>query len=141
MSRAGGGARGTPPVLATLAALIALAGCATATPPFRTADGSVDPRSIAEETRLEVILGRHDQRTSSELAARYLETLRAPAKRLVWLERSAHNVPFEEPEAFRAAVLDAIAPRARPSSHSNDSPRAARRARIPLLRPGVSSRS
>lgn len=54
------------------------------------------------------ILGRHDRRTSSDLAARYLDALQAPFKRLVWLERSAHNAPFEEPEAFRAAVLDAI---------------------------------
>lgn len=53
--------------------------------------------------------GRHDQRTSSQLAARYLDALRAPVKRLVWLEQSAHNAPFEEPERFRAAVLEAVA--------------------------------
>ncbi|WP_300781101.1 alpha/beta fold hydrolase [Enhydrobacter sp.] len=54
------------------------------------------------------VLGRFDQRTSSPLAVAYLEALRAPSKRLIWLENSAHNGPFEEPAAFRAAVIDAI---------------------------------
>jgi pimeloyl-ACP methyl ester carboxylesterase len=54
------------------------------------------------------VLGRFDERTWSHLAAAYLEALRAPSKRLVWLENSAHNGPFEEPAAFRAAVVDAI---------------------------------
>ena len=54
------------------------------------------------------VLGRFDQRTSSLLAVAYLEALRAPSKRLIWLENSAHNGPFEEPAAFRAAVIHAI---------------------------------
>jgi pimeloyl-ACP methyl ester carboxylesterase len=54
------------------------------------------------------VLGRFDERTWSHLAAAYLEALRAPSKRLVWLENSAHNGPFEEPAAFREAVVDAI---------------------------------
>ena len=54
------------------------------------------------------VLGRFDQRTWSPLAVVYLEALRAPSKRLIWLENSAHNGPFEEPGAFRAAVIDAI---------------------------------
>jgi pimeloyl-ACP methyl ester carboxylesterase len=50
-------------------------------------------------------LGRHDRQVDARLAARYFETLEAPCKRLVWFESSAHNVPFEEPEAFQRAVL------------------------------------
>ncbi len=53
------------------------------------------------------ILGRFDQRTWAPLAARYLEELQAPQKHLIWLERSAHNGPFEEPQAFRRAVIAA----------------------------------
>ena len=44
------------------------------------------------------LLGRHDRHIEAGLAARYLESLRAPSKKLIWFERSAHNVPFEEPE-------------------------------------------
>jgi pimeloyl-ACP methyl ester carboxylesterase len=29
----------------------------------------------------------------------------APVKRLVWFEKSAHNVPFEEPRLFNATVV------------------------------------
>jgi pimeloyl-ACP methyl ester carboxylesterase len=54
------------------------------------------------------VLGRYDQRTWSPYAAAYLEKLEAPQKKLVWLENSAHNGPFEEPESFRRAVLAAI---------------------------------
>jgi len=32
-------------------------------------------------------------------------TLCAPLKRLVWFEKSAHNVPFEEPHLFNATVV------------------------------------
>lgn len=32
--------------------------------------------------------------------------MHAPSKKLIWFERSAHNVPFEEPERFDATLLD-----------------------------------
>src|SRR5215831_17955017 len=41
-------------------------------------------------------LGRYDRHTDGKLAATYFATLCAPVKRLVWFEKSAHNVPFEE---------------------------------------------
>jgi proline iminopeptidase len=53
-------------------------------------------------------LGRHDHHIDAAVAAGYFESLRAPAKRLRWFEHSAHNVPFEEPDAFVAAVADAL---------------------------------
>jgi proline iminopeptidase len=54
------------------------------------------------------LLGRHDRHVDAALAARYLESLRAPSKQLIWFEGSAHNVPFEEPERFNETVLDAV---------------------------------
>jgi pimeloyl-ACP methyl ester carboxylesterase len=54
------------------------------------------------------VLGRYDQRTWSPYAAAYLEKLQAPRKQLIWLENSAHNGPFEEPDSFRRAVLTTI---------------------------------
>jgi pimeloyl-ACP methyl ester carboxylesterase len=41
-------------------------------------------------------------------AAGYLEKLRAPAKRVVWFENSAHNVPFEEPDRFNTKVVEEL---------------------------------
>lgn len=55
------------------------------------------------------MLGRHDRQVDSRLAEAYFHKLSAPAKRLLWFEHSAHNVPFEEPARFNAAVPRALA--------------------------------
>jgi proline iminopeptidase len=67
------------------------------------------PRS-APSVAIPVIfmLGRHDRQADSRLAADYFAALAAPHKELIWFERSAHNVPFEEPAAFNAAVVAAL---------------------------------
>jgi pimeloyl-ACP methyl ester carboxylesterase len=53
-------------------------------------------------------LGRYDRHVEATLAATYFETLRAPLKRLIWFENSAHNVPFEEPDLFNANVMSTL---------------------------------
>ncbi len=55
--------------------------------------------------RVHFLLGRYDRQVDSRLAAAYFEQLQAPRKTLVWFENSAHNVPFEEPDAFNATVV------------------------------------
>jgi len=45
-------------------------------------------------------LGRHDGSTIPEIGERWLRGLDAPAKKLVWFERSGHAPAFEEPEKF-----------------------------------------
>jgi pimeloyl-ACP methyl ester carboxylesterase len=50
--------------------------------------------------------GRHDYTTPSELVKEYLGRLKAPLKRMVWFERSAHFPFFSESEKF---VQEAIA--------------------------------
>jgi pimeloyl-ACP methyl ester carboxylesterase len=72
---------------------------------------SLDLRRSVPEVAVPVffLLGRHDRHVEAKLAARYFEALQAPVKRLIWLEDSAHNPPFEEPEAFDAAVVSALA--------------------------------
>lgn len=52
--------------------------------------------------------GRHDYVTPSELAASYLDELSAPAKQLIWFERSAHFPFFEQPTAFSRALIDRV---------------------------------
>jgi pimeloyl-ACP methyl ester carboxylesterase len=59
------------------------------------------------------LLGRHDGVVPAPLSAEYAAALRAPALRLAWFGNSAHNPPFEEPEAFVAAVLRAVEDAAR----------------------------
>jgi pimeloyl-ACP methyl ester carboxylesterase len=54
------------------------------------------------------VLGRHDRHVDAALAEAYLERLAAPSRQLFWFERSAHNVPFEEPERFEATVRGAL---------------------------------
>src|SRR5262249_23551365 len=50
-------------------------------------------------------VGRYDRHVNATLAASYFETLQAPVKRLLWFEKSAHNIPFEEPDLFNAIVV------------------------------------
>src|SRR5262249_34108724 len=51
------------------------------------------------------LLARHDHHVDARIAAAYLLRLNAPVKRVVWFEKSAHNVPFEEPGLFEATTL------------------------------------
>lgn len=50
-------------------------------------------------------LGRHDYNAPSRLAAEYLQRLRAPYKRVVWFEQSAHFPFYEEKQKFVAEML------------------------------------
>lgn len=55
------------------------------------------------------MLGRLDRQCPSNVAASWIDGLAAPSKTLPWFERSAHNAPFEEPQAFNTAVLKQLA--------------------------------
>ena len=56
------------------------------------------------------LLGRYDWHVPAVLAAHYFATIRAPCKRLVWFEASAHNPPFEEPETFNRLLIEEVLP-------------------------------
>jgi pimeloyl-ACP methyl ester carboxylesterase len=53
--------------------------------------------------------GRHDYTVPWELSERYFEKIRAPLKRLVWFERSAHFPFFEEPLRFAEEMRKVLA--------------------------------
>lgn len=55
-------------------------------------------------------IGRHDCLVSAEISAAYFETLRAPSKKLIWFENSAHVPPVEEPEKFNMAMVEWVRP-------------------------------
>ena len=55
-----------------------------------------------------LFLGRYDRHLDAMISASYFANLRAPSKRHVWFEHSAHNVPFEDPARFNVAVVSEI---------------------------------
>ena len=71
-------------------------------PEVRTLD--VPARVPAVSVPVAFLLGRHDRQCPSELSLDYFERLECPAKEAFWFERSAHNPPFEEPDAFNLIV-------------------------------------
>jgi len=52
---------------------------------------ALDPRSINKLT-IPLILfeGRHDRTVNSEVAAAWFDRVKAPEKRMIWLEHSGH---------------------------------------------------
>lgn len=50
-------------------------------------------------------LGRHDYTTPFVLAEEFFGSLRAPYKKLIWFEQSAHTPDLDEPEKFQHEVL------------------------------------
>lgn len=63
---------------------------------------SLDLRRSVPSVRVPVVfmLGRYDRQLDARIAADYFEKLKARRKSLIWFERSAHNIPFEQPDAF-----------------------------------------
>jgi len=61
-------------------------------------------------TPLILLLGRHDINVSSAVAAEWFRTVRAPAKTLVWFERSGHHVTSEEPGKLLTTLVSVARP-------------------------------
>lgn len=57
-----------------------------------------------------LLLGRHDRNVSSDVAAEWLATVKAPSKQLVWFERSGHHVTSEEPGKLLNTLVTAVRP-------------------------------
>ncbi|GEL72407.1 proline iminopeptidase [Myxococcus virescens] len=62
------------------------------------------------KTPLLLFLGRHDRNVSATVAAEWFAGVKAPSKRLVWFEQSAHEMMAEEP----GKVLLSLVRHARP---------------------------
>ncbi|HNP36068.1 MAG TPA: hypothetical protein PKK10_09465 [Woeseiaceae bacterium] len=56
------------------------------------------------------LLGRHDWHVPAVVSACYFRAIRAPYKRLIWFEESAHNPPFQEPGKFERVLIDQVLP-------------------------------
>lgn len=72
---------------------------------------SVDFTSVREfPVPVVMFMGRHDYTTPSRPTADWLEAVRAPSKRGVWFENSAHMVPFEEPGKMLISLVTYVRP-------------------------------
>jgi pimeloyl-ACP methyl ester carboxylesterase len=62
------------------------------------------------KTPVFMFLGRHDTTTPSQIAAAWLDRVKAPIKGVVWFEHSAHLPFLEEPGRAFAALLEKVLP-------------------------------
>ena len=61
-----------------------------------------------------MFMGRHDYTTPSAPTEQWLARVRAPYKRGVWFEHSAHMIPWEEPGKTLVSLLAHVRPLAQP---------------------------
>jgi len=61
-----------------------------------------------------IFAGRYDYETVSDVAHAWFEQIRAPVKRFVWFEHSAHMLPFEEPGKLLLHLVQDVRPLAEP---------------------------
>lgn len=57
-----------------------------------------------------ILQGRHDHTTPSALVEEWVAVLQAPGLVVRWFEDSGHCPGYDEPEAFRAALIDVLHP-------------------------------
>ncbi|RZA32766.1 MAG: alpha/beta hydrolase [Lysobacteraceae bacterium] len=60
-----------------------------------------------------MFLGRHDYTTPAAPTVHWMEKVEAPYKRIVWFERSAHMIPWEEPGKTLVSLLEVVRPLAK----------------------------
>ena len=56
------------------------------------------------------LLGRLDWQVPSVIAKRYFDAVKAPYKKFIWFEESAHSPPTEEKEKFVEALVSEVLP-------------------------------
>ncbi|KMQ61701.1 alpha/beta hydrolase [Chryseobacterium sp. BLS98] len=57
-----------------------------------------------------MFMGRHDYTTPSEPTHTWLQNVKAPAKKGIWFENSAHLIPWEEPGKMLVTLLNDVLP-------------------------------
>jgi len=73
-----------------------------------------DDRAIVEwQCPIVMFVGRHDSTTPSSVTAEWFAKIRAPAKKLVWFEHSAHMMMVEEPGRMLVHLVEDVRPLAK----------------------------
>jgi len=57
-----------------------------------------------------MFLGRHDYTTPAAPTVAWMARVEAPYKRVVWFERSAHMIPWEEPGKTLVSLIEVVRP-------------------------------
>ncbi|AZA76634.1 alpha/beta hydrolase [Chryseobacterium sp. G0186] len=57
-----------------------------------------------------MFMGRHDYTTPSEPTSQWLQNVKAPFKKGIWFENSAHLIPIEEPGKMLVTLLNDVQP-------------------------------
>ncbi len=57
-----------------------------------------------------MLMGRHDYTTPSAPTAAWLQKVKAPFKKAIWFEHSAHMIPWEEPGKMLVSLLENVRP-------------------------------
>jgi pimeloyl-ACP methyl ester carboxylesterase len=57
-----------------------------------------------------LFVGRNDYQTNHDLTYSYYQQLKAKNKHFYWFEKSAHLVPFTEPDLFQQTIIDKVLP-------------------------------
>ncbi|WP_213083889.1 alpha/beta hydrolase [Chryseobacterium lactis] len=57
-----------------------------------------------------MFMGRHDYTTPSDPTSQWLQQVKAPAKKGIWFENSAHLIPLEEPGKMLVTLLNDVKP-------------------------------
>ena len=76
-------------------------------------DFKLDERYLEFKVPVFFLEGRYDWQVPAVVAQAYFKKLSAPVKELVWFEKSAHNVPFEQPDTFNQVLIEKVLPLAR----------------------------
>ena len=73
---------------------------------------TLDFRKTVKKVKLPVFFfqGRHDYETPAPLVKEYAATLKAPRKKLIWFDNSAHFPFYEESSAFNKTLVKVVKP-------------------------------
>ncbi|HVZ92731.1 MAG TPA: alpha/beta hydrolase [Rhizomicrobium sp.] len=86
-------------------------GSALSLPPLLASFGSGDFENVTTfYCPIIVFAGRHDATTSSEVVADWFKRVRAPVKKFVWFENSAHMIQIEEPGRMLVHLVEDVRP-------------------------------
>jgi pimeloyl-ACP methyl ester carboxylesterase len=71
---------------------------------------NIDFRKQVPELKVPVyfFIGRYDYVTPWEMALEYFDMLKAPVKKVIWFEKSAHRPDIEEPEKFQQSLINIL---------------------------------
>jgi pimeloyl-ACP methyl ester carboxylesterase len=63
-----------------------------------------------------IFAGRYDYAMPSQVVEKWFQNVRAPAKKFIWFEETAHMIQMERPGLFASYLINDVRPFARQSN-------------------------